>query len=140
MRPKISRQAGFSLIEAVMVVSIVALVASVAVPSLIGAKEAAEKTAIIVNLRSMHTDQVAFHTTRSRYARLSELNEFSGSLYGNLYESTLRRQAWTFLMTPTPTNSSLKTRYEILAYRMRNGRIESAFMIDQTGAASTVVP
>jgi prepilin-type N-terminal cleavage/methylation domain-containing protein len=140
MSPKKSHQSGFSLIEALMVVSIVALVAAVAVPSLIGAKDAAEKTAIIVNLRSMHNDQVAYHTTHSRYARLSELNEFSGSLYGNLYESTLRRQAWTFLMSPTPTDSSLKTRYEILTYRMRNGRIESAFTMDQSGSASTVIP
>jgi prepilin-type N-terminal cleavage/methylation domain-containing protein len=55
MRPKISRHTGFSLIEAIMVVAIVALVAAVAVPSLMGSKDAAEKAAIVVGLRSMHT-------------------------------------------------------------------------------------
>ena len=68
MRPNISRQTGFSLIEAIMVVAIVALVAAVAVPSLMGSKDAAEKAAIVVGLRSMHTDEIAFHTTRAAAA------------------------------------------------------------------------
>ena len=140
MRPKISRQTGFSLIEAIMVVAIVALVAAVAVPSLMGSKDAAEKAAIVVSLRSMHTDEIAFHTTRARYARLSELNEFAGSLYGDLYESTLRRRTWTFLMTPDPTNATLRTQYQILAYKMKNGRIISAFTIDQSGVVGTLLP
>ena len=75
-----------------MVLAIIALLTAVAVPSLMSSKDAAEKAALVVSLRGMHTDQVAYHTTRNRYARLSELNEYSGSLYGQVNGSMLMRK------------------------------------------------
>jgi prepilin-type N-terminal cleavage/methylation domain-containing protein len=136
----IHAQHGFSLIEAVMVFAIVALLAAVAVPSLMSSKDAAEKASLVVGLRGMHTDQVAYHTTRNRYARLNELNEYSGSLYGQVNGSLLMRKDWIYLMTPTPTNATLKTRYQTLAYRMRGGRITSAYLIAQDGVVQTLIP
>ena len=127
------------MIEAVMVFAIIALLAAVAVPSLMTSKEAAEKAALVVGLRGMHTDQVAYHTTRNRYARLAELNEFSGSLYGQVNGSVLTRKNWIYLMTPTPTNATLKTRYQTLAYQMRGGRISSAYLIAQDGVVRTLI-
>lgn len=134
-----SDQNGFSLIEAVMVLAIIALLTAVAVPSLMSSKDAAEKAALVVSLRGMHTDQVAYHTTRNRYARLSELNEYSGSLYGQVNGSMLMRKNWIYLMTPTPTNATLKTRYQTLAYQMRAGRISSAYLIAQDGLVHTLI-
>jgi type II secretory pathway pseudopilin PulG len=133
-------QKGFSLIEAVMVVSIVIMLAAVAVPSLMSSKAAAEKAGLVVTLRSMHTDQVAYHTTRARYARLSELNDFAGSLYGQLWGTTLRKKEWIFLQTPTPTNATLKTQYTTLAYQIRDSRISSAYTIAQDGVVRTLIP
>lgn len=123
-----------------MVIAIVAMLSAVAVPSLMTSKDAAEKAALVVSLRGMHTDQVAYHTTRNRFARLSELNEYSGSLYGQVNGSLLMRKDWLYLMTPTPTNATLKTRYQTLAYRMRGGRISSAYTIAQDGVVNTLVP
>jgi prepilin-type N-terminal cleavage/methylation domain-containing protein len=134
-----SGQKGFSLIEAVMVFAIIALLSAVAVPSLMKTKEAAEKASLIVGLRGMHTDQVSYHTTRNRYARLDELNEYAGSLYGQMNGSILQRKDWIYLMTPTPTNATLKTRYQTLAYQMRGGRITSAYMIAQDGVIQTLI-
>ena len=122
-----------------MVLAIIALLAAVAVPSLMSSKEAAEKASLVVGLRGMHTDQVAYHTTRNRYARLQELNEFSGSLYGQMNGSILMRKDWIYLMTPTPTNATLKTRYQTLAYQMRGGRITSAYLIAQDGLVQTII-
>ena len=133
-------QKGFSLIEAVMVLAIVALLAAVAIPSLMSSKDAAEKVALIVALRGMHSDQVSYHSTRFRYARLDELNEFSGSLYGDMNGSILRRKDWIYTMVPTPTSATLKTNYQILAYQMRDGRITSAYMIAQDGVVQTLIP
>lgn len=132
-------QKGFSLIEAVMVFAIVALLAAVSVPSLISSKDAAEKASLVVSLRGMHTDQVAYHTTRNRFARLNELNDFAGSLYGQVNGSILQRKNWIYLMTPTPTNATLKTRYQTLAYQMRGGRITSAYLIAQDGVVQTLI-
>ena len=135
-----SSKSGFSLIEATMVVAIIGLLAAVAVPNLMGSKDAAEKASLVVGLRSMHTDQVAYHTTRARYARLSELNEFAGSLYGEILGSTLRKKDWTFLMTPTPTNATLRTSYQISAYKVNQNRVRSLYTIAQDGLVQTVVP
>ena len=122
-----------------MVLAIIALLTAVAVPSLMSSKDAAEKAALVVSLRGMHTDQVAYHTTRNRYARLSELNEYSGSLYGQVNGSMLMRKNWIYLMTPTPTNATLKTRYQTLAYQMRADRISSAYLIAQDGLVHTLI-
>lgn len=123
-----------------MVMSIIILLAAVAVPSLMGTKDAAEKASLIVTLRSMHTDQVAYHTVNARYARLGELNTFAGSLYGRLWGTALLRREWIFTQTPTPTDFTLKTQYNTLAYRMRGGRISSAYTIGQDGQPRTLIP
>ena len=135
-----SSQGGFSLIEATMVIAIVGLLAAVAVPNLMGSKDAAEKASLVVALRAMHTDQVAYYTTRTRYARLTELNEFSGSLYGQILGTTLQKKDWTFLMSPTPTNATLRTQYRIYAYKMNQNRVRSLYSIAQDGLVQTIVP
>ena len=140
MRSILKSQTGFSLIEATMVVAIVGLLAAVAVPNLMGSKDAAEKASLVVALRAMHTDEVAFHTTRARYARLTELNDFAGSLYGEVLGTTLQKKDWTFLMTPTPTNATLRTRYQIYAYKMNQRRVRSLYSIAQDGLVQTIVP
>lgn len=123
-----------------MVVAIVALLAAVAVPNLMGTKDAAEKASLVVALRAMHTDEVAYHTTRARYARITELNEFSGSLYGEALGATLKKKDWTFLMSPTPTNATLRTRYQIYAYKMNQDRVWSLYSIAQDGLVQTILP
>jgi prepilin-type N-terminal cleavage/methylation domain-containing protein len=140
LMPANAAQKGFSLIEAVMVISIVAMLAAVAVPSLMSSKDAAEKAALMVTLRTMHTDQTAYHTTNARYARLSELNTYAGGYYGTIVGTTLRHKNWIFLATPTPTNSTLRSQYQFLAYRMNKGRISSAYLLAQDGVATTLVP
>jgi len=135
-----SDQRGFSLIEAVMVVVIVAMLAAVAAPSLMGSKDAAEKISVNVTLRAMHTDQVAHMATRGRYARLDELNAFGSAPYGTMSGSTMRKREWIFLMSPTPTNATLRTRYRIIAYKIRNSSIHSAFSISENGVLETLVP
>lgn len=138
MKSTSSRQNGFSLIEATMAFAIVALLAAVAIPGLIGTKDSADKAALIVCLRSMHTDQVAYHTTRTRYARLTELNTFSGSLYGEVWGTTLKRKGWTFQMSPNPTDSTLRTRYSTQASKSRSGKVVSIYTIAQDGVVQTV--
>jgi prepilin-type N-terminal cleavage/methylation domain-containing protein len=133
-------QKGFSLVEAVMVVSIVALIAAVAVPSLMSSKDAADKAAMLVVLRSMHTDQTAYHTSNMRYARLNELNVYAGGYYGKMVGTTLRKKEWTFMMTPTPTNTTLRSQYQFLVYKIRKSRLSPAYLLAQDGVVTTLVP
>ena len=60
---------GFTLVELMIVVVIIAVIAAIAVPNLLSSKKAANQSCAIGNLRSLATAQETYATTHnSRYA------------------------------------------------------------------------
>jgi prepilin-type N-terminal cleavage/methylation domain-containing protein len=132
-------QKGFSLIELLLVVVIVGLVASVSVPSLTKARDAADNAAAMAKLRAIHTSQSNFRFQNFRYARLPELNTFAENAHGKVVGSTLRHKDFTFLMFPNPTDASLKVGFQIIGYRVRGGRVIAQFNMTEDGAIRTII-
>lgn len=123
-----------------MALVIIGIVSAIAVPSLMGGKAAAQKTSAVLNLRSMHSTQIAYHTRRGRFARLAELNAFANNSFGTTSGTTLVQQEWLYLMAPTPSDDSLAGRYQTFAYKMSGGRIVTAYVIAQDGELRTIIP
>ncbi|MEO5859331.1 MAG: prepilin-type N-terminal cleavage/methylation domain-containing protein [Pyrinomonadaceae bacterium] len=130
---------GFSLIELLLVVVIVGLIATVSVPSLTKARDAADNAAAMAKLRAIHTSESNFRFRNFTYARLPELNTFAENAHGTIVGSTLRSKEFTFVMFPNPTDASLKTGFQIIGYRVRSGRVIAQFNMTEDGSIRSII-
>jgi prepilin-type N-terminal cleavage/methylation domain-containing protein len=130
-------QKGFSLIELLLVVTIVGILSTIAIPSLLSARDAAEAAETVGTLRTMHTTQIAYHFHNDRYGRLNELNSWAGSSLGTTVGRNLRKGNYEYLGFPSSRNS-LKTRYTIISVKFTNGRPISAYIMREDGVIETL--
>jgi type IV pilus assembly protein PilA len=68
------KQKGFSLIELLIVVSIILIIAAIAIPSLVGAKIAANEASAANSVRTVNTAQVSYEST---YAAIGYSNSLA---------------------------------------------------------------
>ncbi len=59
------RQKGFTLVELLLVVIIVAIIAAIAIPNFIASRRAANESSAIANLRSLHIANATYQSTSS---------------------------------------------------------------------------
>ena len=135
---KNNNQSGFSLIELLLVVVMIGVISSIAVPSLLKARAAAENSGAYAMMRTINTLQVNYYSTNNRYARLDELNAAQNNTLGTVSGTTLIRTKFVFEMAPAaPTDAQLKEAYTITATRIIGGsETPIVYTVNQSGAIS----
>lgn len=117
---------GFSLIELLLVVAVIAIVAAIAIPNYIQAKNASRSASAIASLRLIHSCEVSHRNVNGDYADLSTLNNS-----GCLNDASLgagQKSDYQFVLTTTATPS-----YSATATPIASPTTRLHFFIDESG-------
>jgi prepilin-type N-terminal cleavage/methylation domain-containing protein len=104
---------GFSLLELLIVVAIILIIATIAIPSLLRSRQAANESAAVANLRTINTAQVTYLSSNGgNFGQISNLvsaglldSRFSGTVSGYNYAVTAAAGDYTATATPASSNT-----------------------------------
>lgn len=109
----LNKQAGFSLVELLIALTILLVIAAIAIPNLIRSKIAANESSAAASLRTINTAEAAYNNAYHTYAALSSLGgNCSGAVASTsssacLLDSLLSggaKSGYTFVVTPAGTS------------------------------------
>ncbi len=140
---KKNNQKGFSLIELILVVTIIGIIAAIAIPSLTKAVAAAENGAAISSLKAIYLAESTLFSQKNRYSRLDEINAFQNGVLGTITPTnTLIRGKYEYEMIPNnPTDDELKNSFKIKASRSIDAaQLPFVLEMDQNGQVVQITP
>ena len=112
---------GFSLLELLIVVAIILIIATIAIPSLLRSRQAANESAAVANLRTINTAQVTYLSSAGgNFGTVTNLvsaglldTRFNGTVSGYNYSITSSGADYTAFATPASTNTGRYGYYSI---------------------------
>src|SRR5438105_8626911 len=113
MEEKMKGNRGFSLLELLIVVAIILIIATIAIPSLLRSRQSAQESSAVAQLRTINTAEVTYlSSNQGAYGSLPNLitqglldTRFAGSVSGYNYSVTASGTDYTATATPTSTNA-----------------------------------
>ena len=107
------RNRGFSLLELLIVVAIILIIATIAIPSLLRSRQAAQESSAVAQVRTVNTAEVTYLSSNAgAYGSIPQLitqglldGRFSGSVSGYTFAVDASGSDYTVNATPTSTNA-----------------------------------
>jgi prepilin-type N-terminal cleavage/methylation domain-containing protein len=104
---------GFSLLELLIVVAIILIIATIAIPSLLRSRQAANESSAVANVRTINTAEVTYLSSAGgNYGGVTALiaaglidSRFTGPVSGYSFTITASGADYTVDALPTSTNS-----------------------------------
>jgi len=112
---------GFSLLELLIVVAIILIIATIAIPSLLRSRQAANESAAVAQVRTITTAEVTYlSSSGGSYGTISQLvsaglldNTFNGTKSGYTYTVQTTGTDYTIFTQPASTNNGRYGYYSI---------------------------
>lgn len=103
---------GFSLLELLIVVAIILIIATIAIPSLLVSRQAAHESAAVATLKTINTAQVTYSSTGGNFGTIPALigdrlldESFTGPKSGYRYRISASGSDYTAEAVPVSSNS-----------------------------------
>lgn len=104
---------GFSLLELLIVVAIILIIATIAIPSLLRSRQAAQESSAVAQVRTINTAEVTYlSSNQGSYGNVTELvsqglldSRFTGSVSGYNFTVSASSTDYTVGAMPTSANS-----------------------------------
>src|SRR5438105_57731 len=104
---------GFSLLELLIVVAIILIIATIAIPSLLRSRQAAQESSAVAQVRTINTAEVTYLSSNGgNYGSVPQLitaglldTRFASSVSGYTFTVTASGTDYTATATPTSTNA-----------------------------------
>src|SRR5437764_597733 len=103
---------GFSLLELLIVVAIILIIATIAIPSLLRSRQSAQESSAVAQIRTINTAEVTYLSSNGgTYGSLPQLitqglldNRFSGSVSG--YNFTVDASSTDYTVSASPSSAN----------------------------------
>jgi type IV pilus assembly protein PilA len=69
----LNKESGFSLLELLIVVAIILIIATIAIPSLLRSRQSANESSAVANMRNLNTAEVSYSSNFGTYGSVADL-------------------------------------------------------------------